>query len=152
MLSPYPYRSGYWHEDHLTRAFGIYDDCFYAAVPAQNNDRTPDKGPWTVLPWDSFAYQSEYQQSLPQLNSSNNDTICQVENIENNGSSGIKHWKTRNFQSKTLTLKNKNLNFQNFLSPFSISSYKNPASKIETFFDSNLHTRLIIEGKFLGPD
>ena len=50
------------------------------------------------------------------------------------------------FQSKTLTVKNKNKIFPKFLSPFLILSYKNQASKIETFFDSNLHTYLIIEG------
>jgi len=55
------------------------------------------------------------------------------------------------FQSETLTLKNKNKIFLKFLSPYPASSYKNPASKIETFFDSKLHTRLIIEGVFFYP-
>ncbi len=52
------------------------------------------------------------------------------------------------FRSITLTLKNKNLKFQDFLSPFSTLIYDNPASKIETFFGSNLHTHLIIEASF----
>ena len=45
-------------------------------------------------------------------------------------------------------VKNKNKIFPKFLSPYPASSYKNPASKVETFFGSNLHTRLIIEGVF----
>jgi hypothetical protein len=55
------------------------------------------------------------------------------------------------FQSKTLTVKNKNKIFPKFLSPYPASSYKNPASKIETFFGSNLHTRLIIERVVFCP-
>ena len=66
----------------MPMAFGRYDDYFYAVVPAQNNDHKPGKGPGTGFPWDSFAFHSEYQQSLPQINSTNSDTICQVENIE----------------------------------------------------------------------
>ena len=56
-----------------------------------------------------------------------------------------------NFQSKTLTPKNKNKIFSKFLSPFPTLSYKNPVSKIETFFDSKLHTRLIIEAYLFCP-
>jgi hypothetical protein len=33
------------------------------------------------------------------------------------------------FQSKTLTVKNKNINFQNFLSPFFIMAYEHQAKK-----------------------
>jgi len=55
-------------------------------------------------------------------------------------------------QSKTLTPKNKNKIFPKFLSPYSTSSYKNPASKIETFFGSKLSTPLIIEAVFLLPE
>jgi len=55
-------------------------------------------------------------------------------------------------QSKTPTLKNKNKIFPKFLSPYSTSSYKNPASKIETFFGSKLSTPLIIEAVFLLPE
>jgi len=54
-------------------------------------------------------------------------------------------------RSKTLTLKNENKIFPKFLSPSITTSYKNPASKIETFFDSKLPTRLIIEGVFFTP-
>ena len=49
------------------------------------------------------------------------------------------------FRQKTLTLKNKNKIFHFFYLLFSTSSYENPASKIETFFGSNLYTPLIIE-------
>ena len=56
------------------------------------------------------------------------------------------------FRSKTLTLKNKNQIFQYFLYPLFKSNYKISASKIETFFGSNLHTHLIIEaGVFYQP-
>jgi hypothetical protein len=54
-------------------------------------------------------------------------------------------------QSKTLTLKNKNEIFPKFLSPSIKTSYEHPASKIETFFGSNLHTPLIIEVVFFCP-
>jgi len=54
----------------------------------------------------------------------------------------------KNFRPKTLMVKNKNLKFQNFSSPFPTSSYKNRASKIEIFFDPNLHIPLMIEGSF----
>jgi hypothetical protein len=55
------------------------------------------------------------------------------------------------FQSKTLTLKNKNLNFQNFLSPSIITIYGPRAPKNARIFDSKLHTHLIIEGVFFTP-
>ncbi len=51
-------------------------------------------------------------------------------------------------RSKKDIVKNKNLNFQKFLSPFYASSYKNPASKFETFFGSNASIPLIIEAGF----
>ncbi|MDT8303673.1 MAG: hypothetical protein RQ760_19485, partial [Sedimentisphaerales bacterium] len=47
--------------------------------------------------------------------------------------------------------KNKNKIFPKFLSSYPVSSYKIPASKIETFFGSILHTHLIIEGAFFYP-
>jgi hypothetical protein len=49
------------------------------------------------------------------------------------------------FQQKTLTVKNKNRKFQNFLSPFHITSYGPRTPKNGQFFDSKLHIRLIIE-------
>jgi hypothetical protein len=55
------------------------------------------------------------------------------------------------FQSKTLTLKNKNLNFQNFLSPFQITTYGPHAPKNTRIFDSKLPIRLIIEGGIFLP-
>ena len=56
--------------------------------------------------------------------------------------------KSRFFQSKTLTVKNKNLKFSNFLSPFLIETYERHAIKYSRIFDSKLHTRLIIEAGF----
>ena len=55
------------------------------------------------------------------------------------------------FQSKTLALKNKNKIFQKFLSPFIKTTYKQNAKKNSRIFDSNVHTRLIIEGGFFLP-
>ena len=55
------------------------------------------------------------------------------------------------FQSKTLTVKNKNKIFPKFLSPYYTLIYKNPASKNAQIFDSKLHTRLIIEAGFFSP-
>ena len=52
------------------------------------------------------------------------------------------------FQSKTRTVNNENKNFQNFLSPYPVSSYKNSASKFETFFDLKVDIALIIEAQF----
>ena len=48
-------------------------------------------------------------------------------------------------QSKTLTLKNKNQIFQNFLSPIPTTTYGPRAPGNELFFGSKLHTHLIIE-------
>ena len=55
------------------------------------------------------------------------------------------------FQSKTLTPKNKNKIFPNFLSPYNTSSYKISAPKKAQIFDSKLSTRLIIEAVFFYP-
>jgi hypothetical protein len=56
--------------------------------------------------------------------------------------------KSTRFQSKTLTPKNKNQIFQNFLSPSKTKSYGPRAPENEQIFGSKLHTRLIIEGLF----
>ena len=48
-------------------------------------------------------------------------------------------------RSKTHTIKNKNINFQNFLSPFLIYTYTDSLIIKPSFFDSKLPTRLIIE-------
>jgi hypothetical protein len=55
------------------------------------------------------------------------------------------------FQSKTLTLKNKNKIFPKLLSPFYIKRYEHSAKNNNQIFDSNLHTRLIIEGLLFCP-
>ena len=47
-----------------------------------------------------------------------------------------------------LTVKNKNKIFQNFLSPSIKTTYGPHASENSCFFDSKLHTRLIIEAVF----
>ena len=49
------------------------------------------------------------------------------------------------FRSKTLTVKNKNRNFQYFLSPFLKTSYEQRLTNNSKIFDSKLHTPLIIE-------
>jgi hypothetical protein len=51
------------------------------------------------------------------------------------------------FRSKTLTVKNKNINFQNFLSPLIKRTYEHKAKKNSKIFDSKVHTPLIIEGR-----
>jgi len=58
---------------------------------------------------------------------------------------------SKNFRSKTLTVKNKNKIFQNFLSPSITTTYELRASKNGKIFDSKLHTRLIIEALLLRP-
>jgi hypothetical protein len=55
------------------------------------------------------------------------------------------------FQSKTLTLKNKNKIFPKFLSPFHITSYGPRTPENERIFGSKLHTPLFIEGMFFYP-
>ena len=62
-----------------------------------------------------------------------------------------KHPKSSNFQSKTLTAKNKNINFQKFLSPFIKKSYEQQAQKNSKIFDSYVHIALIIEGRLFSP-
>jgi hypothetical protein len=57
--------------------------------------------------------------------------------------------KSPNFQSKTLTVKNKNKIFPKFLSPSIIRTYEHQAKKNSRFFGSNVHPRLSIEGVFL---
>jgi len=52
------------------------------------------------------------------------------------------------FQSKTLTVKNKNKIFPEFLSPSITMSYRPRAQKNNQNFGSKLHIRLIIEGVF----
>ena len=64
---------------------------------------------------------------------------------------GIWNWTRPIFQSKTLTLKNKNLKSQNFLSLFLTKSYKSQVTKYNRIFDSKLHTRLIIEAHLFCP-
>jgi hypothetical protein len=61
--------------------------------------------------------------------------------------------KTSNFRSKTRTPKNKNLNFQNFLSSSITRIYKISAKKNARIFGSKLHTHLIMGGSlFLLPE
>jgi hypothetical protein len=54
------------------------------------------------------------------------------------------------FQSKTLTLKNKNKIFPKFLSPFTTTIYGQQSKKNGQIFDSKLHTPLIIEGQLVS--
>ena len=53
-----------------------------------------------------------------------------------------------NFRSKTLTVKNKNLNFQYFLSPSTKTTYNLLTPKNSRFFGSKVHTHLSIEAQF----
>jgi hypothetical protein len=62
---------------------------------------------------------------------------------------GLRQHKSPIFQSKTLTVKNKNKIFPKFLSPSITTSYGHKALKNARFFGSKLHTRLIIEAQFL---
>jgi len=55
------------------------------------------------------------------------------------------------FQSKTLTLKNKNKIFPKFLSPYITRIYKISTPKNARIFGSKLSTRLIIEAVFFCP-
>jgi len=55
------------------------------------------------------------------------------------------------FQSKMLTVKNKNINFQIFLSPSIKTTYEPQSVKNSKTFGSKLHTRLIIEAGVFYP-